>query len=242
MRRKPATCIAKQQQKARGKIGSKNRKSFAPNSGLRSAQNGGDLVGYNGMVYNRVERSIMRPLRIERRTELINFGTVVSSNSAVNASGFTFKMSDAPGYASLQTAFDQYRIIGIEFIFKALNTPTAPTTTGQCTSHLLAAVDLDSVAAPTTYGDIGQFDKRSRILLSPGQSGVLAFKPSPIGDVDNTLGAAATLVLKPDAWMDFADPTVKYYGLKYLITQNATTAQTRWELWAEMTYECASQN
>ncbi len=217
-------------------------KSSRTSSGLRQARSGGDLVGYNGIVFNRVIRSIARPLKIERRTELVNYGTVASSNAGVSAAGFTFKISDCPGYASLQTAYDQYRIIGIEFLFKALNTPTAPTTTGQCTSHLLAAVDLDSVAAPTTYGDLAQFDKRSRILLSPGQSGCLAFKPSAIGDVDNTLGAAASLVLKSDAWMDFADPTVKYYGIKYLITQNATTAQTRWELWAELTYECASQN
>lgn len=211
-------------------------------TGLRQARAGGDLVGYDGIVFNRVERSMTRPLKIERRTELVNYGTATSSNAGVVAAGLTFKINDCPGYASLQTAFDQYRIKNIEFIFKCLNTPTAPTFSGQCTSHLIAAVDLDSVSAPSTYGDLAQFDKRSRILLSPGQSGILAFCPSAIADVDNTVGAAPSMILKGDAWLDFADPTVKYYGIKYLITQNATTSHSRWELWAEVTYECASQN
>jgi hypothetical protein len=224
------------------KNGKNRNASSKQNLPLNQARSGGDLVGYDGIVYNRVVRSINRPLRIERRTELVDYGTIASSAAAVVAGGFTFKISDTAGYASLQSSFDQYRIIGIEFQFKALNTPTVPTTTGQCTSYLIAAVDLDSASAPAVFGDLAQFDKKSRILCTPGQTGMLAFRPSPIGDVEATAGVSPSLILKPDVWMDFADASIKYYALKYLVTQNTTTAQTRWQAMAEIIYECCSQS
>jgi hypothetical protein len=220
----------------------RNNNSSVNKSIVKSSRQGGDLTGYTGMVYNRVETSIRRQPRIERRTELVNYGTAASSNLAAVGGGLTFKISDCQGYAACQAAFDQYRIVGIEFMFKTMQGPAPPSITATANVHLLAAVDLDSATPPSVYGDIAQYDKKVRILLSPGQSGVLAFQPSPIGSLDTGTGAQLAQVMDPDVWIDFANDTVRYYGLKYLLTQDTTTTQLRWDLWAEITYECCSRN
>jgi len=186
--------------------------------------------------------SVLRPRRIERRTELVNYGTAASSNLAGVGGGLTFKISDLPGYSALQSAFDQYRIIGVEFNFKTMQGPPAPSISATANVHLIAAVDFDSATPPSTYGDLAQYDKKFRILCGPGQSGTIAFKPSPIGSLDTSTGAQLASVLSPMTWIDFANDTVRYYGLKYYLTQDTTTTQLRWDLWAEVTYECCSQN
>jgi hypothetical protein len=202
----------------------------------------GDVSGNTGVVFQKVVTSIHRSFRIERRTELVSYGRLNPSSVAVVGAGLTFKIDDCQGYASLQGAFDQYRIVGVEMMFKPINGIAPPGTGASGDAFLIAAVDLDSIVAPTVYGDLAQFDKKNRILVAPGQTGVLSFQPSPLGVVENSAGTTSiATVLSPSGWIDFA-VIAKYYGLKTLLTQTTTTTTNRWEMWAEITYECRSQN
>jgi hypothetical protein len=211
---------------------------------FREALSSGDNSGYTGVVVQHYVPNIKKTYRTERRTELVNYGTATSSASAVVSGGFSFRIADLVGALALQTAFDQYRIRGVEFMFKPLTQPSVPTTNPTSNSFLIAAVDLDSAGTSSLYSDLAQYDKRQRLLLSPGQAGVIAFSPCPIAEVDATSGAASAGVITPNTWIDFAVTDVRYYGLKWLITQQAvgSTAFVRWEMWAEVTYECRSQN
>ncbi len=177
---------------------------------------------------------------MQTRTELVSLGTLSSSSAATVAGAYVFQVDDLPGYTALLGSFDQYRLIMVELIVKSIVTPALPGLTANGDSHLLMAVDFDNNSAPTSLGELAQYGKQTRILLGPGQSGVLQFEPTTKTTVDDgasTFGA----ILPRLTWIDFVAPATVYYGVKYFIPQSTTTSVTRWSVWAEVTYQCRSQ-
>jgi hypothetical protein len=204
----------------------------------QSPNSSGDVSGAYGVVAQRYFGSMLKPLRIEKVTEVVDKGVLVSSNAAVGAYGFAFAASDTTGFTSLSAAYDQYRIVGIECIFKPLNAMNVPATSDTGVV-LIAGVDFDTVSAPSAFTTIAQYDKQLRILLGQGQAGVLGFRPSPIA----TASAATLPILPPtDSWIDTGDGSVQYAGLRVIVTQAPSTALTRWRLFVEYTIEYRSRN
>jgi hypothetical protein len=206
----------------------------------QSPQQAGDTSGAYGVVVQRYYGSINKPLRIERVTEVVDLGVLVSSSAAIGAYGFGFSAADTTGFSSLSAAFDQYRIVSIECIFKPLNSLNVPATSDTGVV-LIAAVDFDTASAPAAFTTLAQYDKQLRILLGQGQAGVLAFRPNPLLTFPSAGGDSA--ILPPtDSWIDSGDGTVNYAGLRVIVTQAPSSALTRWRLFAEYTIEYRSRS
>lgn len=151
---------------------------------------------------------------------------------------YQFSANLIPGFADFSSAFDQYRIIGIEARFVPTTMPSAPFTTAIGSCLLVAAADLDGDSDPITEQSMFSYDKKQRIMLGPGQAGLLAFKPCFVGIAANTAGGTVPAVVgDPDQWIEMAYDNLVYNGLRVLITPVPSTAWIVWDLYFEYTIE-----
>jgi hypothetical protein len=223
----------------RGKSVSRRNKRQTSSNPLNLALSSGDATGYSGcVVQNFVPSTKSVNYRIQRVTLGVEEGYINSSSSADFAAGYSFQAGLVPQFNDYTAVYDSYRIVGIEARFIAITVPPGVLSTPVGTACLIAAVDLDSDTVPVSLGDLLGYDKKQRMMLGPGQSGVFGFRPSPQGALVNSSGVnSPAAIMDSSTWIDCAKDDIEFFGLKVFIDQEPTASVNMWRLMFEYTFE-----
>jgi len=119
--------------------------------------------------------------------------------------GMAFGLSSFNSYTSYTTCFDQYKIDEIEVWVESANQNNTI-----ATCRLATAVDLDNSAAPSSYGDVTDFQGA---LISNCMGGHY-HRFVPHLAIAEYAGAFTSYGNIPPTWIDCASPGVEHYGLK----------------------------
>jgi len=146
----------------------------------------------------------------------ITYPVLSITTNTVNpqAGGIAPTFDSLPGYSSLASCFDQYRIMQCVVFFEPRN-PVAALAAGGTIS---TAIDYDDIAAPAA-NDLQQYDTNLDVPIGTYFERVL--NPH-IAYAAYATGAFTSYANQRAGWLDVASPSVPHYGLKYFVT--STTA------------------
>jgi len=130
---------------------------------------------------------------------------------------YTFSAFDVfavePAY---KTLFDQYRILGVELLFK----PMIYSAVSQVLPvDFATAVDFDNKVTPSTIAAVCSYS--TAVVQSSFQYVRRAFKPRPASTYYATAITSGYGIGEYGAWMDCSYDTVPHYGLLYYLSINA---------------------
>jgi hypothetical protein len=177
-------------------------------------------------------------LTIQPSTETIfrtvksnNFGTVTQSAIAATFGSQVFTLQSlCSDYSSLQSVFDQYKILKIEVIFMAnANAIAAATSMGE----LYTVLDYDDATALTSISAAQAYS--NCIMSRPGQSNRRCFQPR-VAVSAYAVSGFTQYKNEVAGWIDTASSTLQHYGLKYALDSGTTNylssylVQTRAEI------------
>lgn len=166
-----------------------------------------------------------------------------STSSDVFAS-WAFALADVPNISSLGALFDQYRIEEIQFRLRSRNpgvfvanqaSPNYSTTTP------LLVIDRDDNTAPTTLGELQQYDNCQQ--FSAQDSIDVVFKPSVTPSVFSG-GAFSGYAVEESGkyWLDVANTSIPHYGIKLGMPALVATTSQRFDWDVEAVYKVSFKN
>jgi len=138
--------------------------------------------------------------------------------------GVRFTLETLPGFAEIQTLWDQYRIMGVKFWLWPLATSTLQQTSTAGTASwgvlVHSATDYDDNTAPAASeaGVLAMMERGSyQIYNMNNEQGLPMVRrlavESPGVAFDET-GTAAASALKHGQWLNLQDATVPHFGFK----------------------------
>lgn len=185
----------------------------------------------------RVPRSrlaIRQPIHYFKRTAFYS-SYVQGSTLSTNAYGLIGQLTQVPGYTDFTALFDQYRIMAMK-IRLSPRANSAEVGTNQGLIKMWSAVDYDDNTPITNISDMLQRPYVKQTKSS--QEHVRYFKPRvnvPTPGIVNVIpGQSSTR-----QWLDCDNPSIPHYGLKVLVDQLPSGAQS-WDV--SVTYYLAFKN
>lgn len=126
--------------------------------------------------------------------------------------GFSFSLSNLPNSSDFTNLFDSYRIDRVDAVILGSSNSL----------QVYAAVDYDDAVAPTGIADMLERQNVMCKTVSAGSFQQLRLTFVPRMPIE---GASAGPQLAPvGMWVDTADPTVQYHGLKLWLQPASGTA------------------
>lgn len=161
------------------------------------------------------------------------FGNYIQQNSnapVLGCIGFQFNdMSQQSSYAGI---FDVYRIEKVHLRIKPLNmNPSVfnlTAGTNNSVPQLYVVIDRDDANAVGSISALSEYDT---CAVVPGDTAVdIKLVPSIVGALSNNAGTYLTADVKrsDDVWVDMAQNTVAFFGVKFGITPNFATSTNVW--------------
>jgi len=138
--------------------------------------------------------------------------------------GFSFQLSDTPGYTELTALFDLYKITLVEVIWECTSVSANVSGNTSCYPTLLAYPDADDATAPTSLSVVDQVQRMERLQFSATRN---QFKRSIVPRVTNstntTGGTNNYAVSMASPFLDCASPSVIHYGVKFWLKNYNTS-------------------
>jgi hypothetical protein len=161
--------------------------------------------------------------QVYKLTQTVSATSVLTSSVTVSAfASFNFQLSNLDQVATLQAAFDQYRLDRIEFWLIPRFTDNA-TGTGVEPGLLCSVIDYDDSNVLTTFQASNDYDN---CITSSGLSGhYRIFQPHVA--VAAYSGTFTSFANEPAGWIDAASPSVQHYGIKLAIS--TTDSVYKWD-------------
>jgi hypothetical protein len=146
-------------------------------------------------------------------------GSYAGSLIADATGALSFTLSQLPNVSELTTLFDQYRVERLEYTFYPSYTMGTPANTSTC---IITAIDYDDATVPASVGALYQYENAQT------RSGYIPFTESfkPHVAMAAYSGAFTSYANRKSQWIDSASTGVIHYGLKFVIPQNFTAANT----------------
>ena len=149
----------------------------------------------------------------------------VSNTLGANA-GYTFRLSNIPGYTEFTSLYDQFKICGIKVTFRPPVTQRSSLATvdnPNANVRFFSAIDYNDSTAPTSSDDVRQYENCK--VTSFHQQHV-RYIPEP--KFVNTSGQTVS------DWLSTNNPTTIWYGLKVWVDPSLQTTT----LTSDYTMEC----
>lgn len=139
---------------------------------------------------------------------------------------WAFCLADIPNVASVGALFDQYRIDEIHFRLRSRNPAVYIANIASPNNNFTApliVIDRDDNTAPTTLGELQQYDNCQQI--SAQDSIDVIFEPSITPSVFSA-GAFSGYAVDDSGkyWLDVANTSIPHYGIKVGMPALASTA------------------
>lgn len=145
------------------------------------------------------------------------------SKGTVDAGGaYTLALSDLPDYSEIAASWDLWRIDEIQFQF-ILAAVDQGSTWGPATTTVVTCPDYNDASAPASENEL--LVKENTIIKPLGVGKYEAFHTiKPRVNVATYQGVTTGYSLGPEgAWIPTANSGVRYYGLKYWLSNYSTT-------------------
>lgn len=177
---------------------------------------------------------VRQPVHYFKRTAF--YSTYVQGSTlSTNAYGLIGQLTQVPGYTEFTALYDQYRIMAMK-IRLSPRANSAEAGTNQGLIKMWTAIDYDDNTPITAISDMLQRPNVKQTKSS--QEHVRYFKPRinvPTPGIVNTIpGQSSTR-----GWLDCDNPSIPHYGLKVLVDQLPSGAQS-WDV--SVTYYLAFKN
>lgn len=143
--------------------------------------------------------------------------SIAQSGIAPTANGFAFFLSDLNNYTEFSSLFDFYRIRGVKITFIPRQTENP---NNQDCGHFYWVADYDDVIAPSPTAILEKQGVKYR--YSVGKPFSVFIRPvASLLVYNGALSTTAYAQARRRMWIDMANPSVPYYGLKWVWTQAA---------------------
>lgn len=172
-----------------------------------------------------VRRRPSRIFNFKQCAELNNF--TIAAGSGFSSAAYNFRLTDIPNSPTLNSLFDQYRIMGVRITFYpnyniayGLSSGTSAGPIGE----LYTAIDYDlPPTVPFTEAVMNQYTTLKRTYFNRPHTRFI--KPSCLSvSVWNGTAAANTMLINRKTWMDMANLDSTYYGLLVGFANSSATA------------------
>lgn len=166
------------------------------------------------------------PISYTREIPLNNLTIGTGSNWMAFASAFT--VSQLPNLTEFNSLFDCYRIRCIIAKWRLVQPPEAQNTpaTSQFYPDIYVTVDHDDATVPTSVDYVLQYGKCKRGLLRPNRWFRYKFYPTAALQLYRTATTTAYAPAKNSMWLDLTQTDTPYYGLKGIISNEASGLTT----------------
>lgn len=136
----------------------------------------------------------------------------------------SFAIGALPNIAEFTPLFDQYRIRYIIAKFRLVAPPEANAVTAQSQFYpdIYVTVDHDDAVTPTAVDQVLQYGKCKRGILRPNRWFKYKFYPTAALQLYRSATTTAYAPAKNSMWMDLANTDMPYYGLKGVISNEAS--------------------
>jgi len=175
----------------------------------------------------------LRRRKIYTVNKTVAYNQLVGSTTAETSTPYGFRLSDTLDSASYTTVFDNWRIAQVTLKFIPLIWGSSITTNGSSGALLTTAIDYDDATALGT-GSLIEYD--TAMQTPPGQTHVRVLNPC----VQTTAFVGATPVQTQaprTLWIDCAQPSVVYYGLKAALGQLAASTSQVYNVSADIVFQ-----
>lgn len=143
-----------------------------------------------------------------------------------------FALSDLQNYTEFANLFDQYKINGVLFTIKMINTPEQVDAAnmnianyGNFYPTIWYTPDHDD----NNYTPLSQIKEHSKTrhkVLRPNREISIMLKPTTLMQVYNTVQATGYACNFKKPWLDMAQPTIPHFGIKFSIDMEGLSTGT----------------
>lgn len=168
-------------------------------------------------------RRVYRKRKALRRVRAVNLHKFIRSRLAyfnvIGGSpaytGMSFSLSDLPNYSEFTALYDQYTITGVKLTFMWSMTEATNTNGGPGAPTMFLCRDYDDANTPASIDELMQrpFTKTRRI----DRPFSIFLRPRPSLETFNGALTSAYSVPNKAPWIDVNNPSVPFYGLKYIM-------------------------
>lgn len=160
-------------------------------------------------------QGINRVIKMKRHSDFFN---IPLTNISGAAGAFTFELSDLPASSELTALYDQYRIDGVRLTFLPRQTSVTNNTLfdqvkGE--AKLFTCIDYNDSNPPATADEVRQYES-CKVTSLIKEHTVYVKKPLFV----NTSGQNVS------DWVSTANPSTRWYGLKYFAEPPGMTSAT----------------
>jgi len=143
-------------------------------------------------------------------------GTITSLTSGPAEMNFSFSLSNHPQSSSWAALFDQWTIPQVSVSYQSLLPPGSTLVP----LKLYTALDFDNANAITTVTAIEDYSTCSCNVMEPQTRFVRSIRPCTKPTTSSSGSAVQRM------WIDSGTPGNLFYGLRSMVSQSATAAQT----------------
>jgi len=164
---------------------------------------------------------------------LVTDSAVVQSNAAAVIGAITYSLAaNCQDYSAYTGAFDQYRILMAETIFRPRgNVSQIASTNGLGT--LYTAIDYDDAGTVSGLALLANYE--NCIITAPYQQNRRCLKPrAALAAYSGTFTSYANVEAP---WIDAASPSVIHYGLKYGVDAGTTGDLQSWDTTTRVVFQ-----
>jgi len=168
-------------------------------------------VALRRLLHPRLESPLVNgPIKVRR---LVPSGFYYPSTTVPTFNASVFRLSDVPGYTEFTAAYDQYRLVGVCMVWKAMcNAQPLQSTNTFTDCYVLTAVDYDDGTAPTSLNQLREYSTCE--IHAWHESFVVALKPKLAMAVYQPSTFSAYAQAPDGLWVDCASASAEYYGVK----------------------------
>lgn len=198
---------------------SSNRKGGKPSQGNGRSQNAPDtkIVPYNANLVKTDLFKLKPPSDMVYRTRRTYVGGTMTQVVAESFGGIAGMLNSVNDAASLLGVFDQYRITGIEILFKCTLGEQMTAESGS----LVTVLDFDDSTALTTLASA--LDYSSSIVTKARENHRRCFVPR-VAPAIYASGAFSGYGSATGQWLNSASSSVAHYGVKWALDPYSSAA------------------
>jgi len=152
--------------------------------------------------------------------------------------GYSFKLSDLPGYTEFTSLFDQYRIRKVKIVLVPNFGPNTVPSGGAFLSNFSVntVLDYNDVTAPANLNELLEYQNMRR---TKGTREHKRYFTPAVAFSESTVGATTAIDSKFSPWLSTSQAGTLHFGLKYYAGAiGATTDTLRYQAYITYYIQC----
>lgn len=138
---------------------------------------------------------------------------------------YSFAMSDVPNLTSLESLYDNFRILAVKLTFyPEFNVSYAAVSSSFTLPEIYTVFDPDSTVAPTTIPELNSYQTLRRNLFTrPHTRYIKPFATYNASAVNGAVGTVVSGLINRKTWFNLQNSGVVYSGIRGAITASSSS-------------------